>query len=176
MPQFCYRGRAGLHGSKDRFDRQRAQAGDVQGWATDIFFARLTGETRKHRAMPGLVRDPVDTVRRPHDAQGRYALADRHVQGSRITPDKEIGLRQQCCQRMQVPGRDEYRVRARCGSDGLYLGFLPRSPEQQYPRAQALAEQIDQGAKMGPGPLPGRDMMRGVDAHQAVPGCDGMGA
>ena len=65
LPQFCYPGQARLHGSKDRFDRQRAQAGDVQGWATEIFFARLTGESSKHSAMLWLRRDPVDTVALP---------------------------------------------------------------------------------------------------------------
>ena len=98
--------------------------------------------------MLGLRWDPVDAERCPHDGQSRYALADRNVQGAELHPIKRSACAKQCCQRMQVPCRDEHGVRARRGSDRLHLGFLSRSPEQQYPGAETLAEHIDERAKM----------------------------
>src|SRR5215470_19991127 len=105
--------------------------------------------------MLRLRREPVDAARCPHDGQSRYPLADRNMRRRRVTSYKEIGLRQERSQRMQVPFWDEYGVRAGCSSDRLHLGFLSRSPQQQYPGAEALPEHIDQGTKMGPGPPPG---------------------
>ena len=75
---------------------------------------------------------------------------------------------------MQVPCRDEHGLRACRSSNRLHLGFLSRSPQQQYPCAEALPEHIDQSAKMGPGPLPGWDMMRGVNTDEEFLGGDGM--
>src|SRR5512145_1227806 len=92
---FGYPGCALLHGSKDRVDRQRAQASHIQGWPTAIFFARLTGKPSKHSVMLWLRRNPVDAERCPHDGQSRDALADGNVQRRRVTAYKEIGLRQE---------------------------------------------------------------------------------
>src|SRR5262249_17286146 len=137
---------------------------------------RLTGETGEYGAVLRLRREPVDAERRSHNGQRRYALADGNVQRRRVTSYKEIGLRQQCCQRMQVPCRDERGVGTRCSSDRLHLGWLSWSPEQQYTGAWALAKQIDQGTKMCSRPLPGGDMMRGVDTDEEIFGCDSLGA
>src|SRR5215831_124015 len=128
--EFWHPGSTCLHCGKDGFDRQRTQTGDVQRWSTDIFLTRLAGQTREYSTMLWRRRHPANTACGSHDRQGRCALTDRNVQGSRVASHQEIGPGQQGCQCIEPPGRDERGARACRCSNGLHLGLLPRPPEQ----------------------------------------------